>query len=94
MGITDQLVKSPTYTYVREIESQGKIIFHCDLYRLEGKPSAANEIISELIVRPHDVLIIEWAEFLEEFIPKNRTDVHVRVRNEISRDITVQHHKK
>lgn len=94
MGITEQLIKSPTYTYVREIESQGKIIFHCDLYRLEGKPSAAHEIISELINRPHDVLIIEWAEFLEEFIPKNRTDVHVRVRNEISRDITIQHHKK
>ncbi len=94
MGITEQLIKSPTYTYVREIESQGKIIFHCDLYRLEGKPSAAREIISELISRPHDVLIIEWAEYLEEFIPKNRTDVHVRVRNEISRDITVQHHKK
>lgn len=94
MGITDQLIKSPTYTYVREIESQGKKVFHCDLYRLEGKPGAALEIINELLDRPHDVMIIEWAEYLEEFIPQNRTDVHLRVKNETSREITVRHHKK
>ncbi|MCX6733488.1 MAG: tRNA (adenosine(37)-N6)-threonylcarbamoyltransferase complex ATPase subunit type 1 TsaE [Candidatus Peregrinibacteria bacterium] len=94
MGITDQLIKSPTYTYVREIESQGKTVFHCDLYRLEGKASAANEIVTELMNRPHDLMIIEWAEYLEKYIPQNRTDVHLKVKNETSRDITVHHHKK
>lgn len=94
MGIADQLIKSPTYTYVREIESQGKIVFHCDLYRLEGKSGAANEIVTELMNRPHDLMIIEWAEYLEKHIPQNRTDVRLTVKNETSRDITVHHHQK
>jgi len=94
MGMTEQMIKSPTYTYVREIEYQGKVIFHCDLYRLEGKSSAANEIVTELMNRPHDLMIIEWAEYLEKYIPKNRTDVYLTVKNESARDITVHHYGK
>lgn len=94
MGIPQKFIKSPTYTYVREVEWEGKKIFHCDLYRLEGKPHAANEIIAELLCRPHDLLIIEWAEHLGDHTPKNRTSVNLKVKNETVREVTVHHHGK
>lgn len=90
MGIPENLIKSPTYTYVREVEFNGKRIFHCDLYRLEDKPEAANEIITELKSRPHDLLIIEWAEHLEQYIPENRVDIHLAMKDETTRNIVVQ----
>ncbi len=94
IGLPDQLIKSPTYTYIREIEFEGKTIFHCDLYRLEGKPSAALEMITELMARPHDLMIIEWAEYLGKYIPENRVDIYMTVKNETTRDIAVQHRYK
>lgn len=93
-GIEALKMKSPTYTYIREIEHDGKKIFHCDFYRLEGKSHAASEMLTQLQEQPHDLIIIEWPEFLEEKIPSHRTDVHLHVKGEFTREISVTHHVK
>lgn len=90
-GIDALKMKSPTYTYIREIEHDGKKIFHCDFYRLEGKSHVASEMLTQLQEQPHDLIIVEWPEFLEEKIPSHRTDVRLHVKSEKEREISVTH---
>lgn len=90
LGMSEMLIKSPTYTYVREHDIKGKKIFHCDLYRLEGLHQYANEIIKELLDYRPRLIVIEWAEHLGNYLPKHRTDVHMKIKNG-EREIHIRH---
>ena len=72
-GVTGD-IPSPTFTLVQTYETPAFPIHHFDLYRLKS-PTELEEI------GWHDaladgVVLVEWPERAEKFLPQNRLDLH------------------
>lgn len=91
LNLPEMAIKSPTYTYIREYITPDCRVYHFDLYRLEGKPLLARNMVQEVMERDPDLLIIEWPEFLESHIPESRTDIRLKVRGAGEREIEIKH---
>ena len=64
LGIS-QMIKSPTYTIVREYE--GRLpLYHLDVYRIGGDPDS---IDLDDFLFGEGVTVIEWGELLGENLP-------------------------
>jgi tRNA threonylcarbamoyladenosine biosynthesis protein TsaE len=64
--ITEE-VTSPTFTLINEYFSEKVKLFHLDLYRLDNLKQVLNLGIEDFIDSPESVVLIEWAEKLENY---------------------------
>jgi len=91
LGIEKFTVKSPTYTYMRDHKlKNGHKLYHIDLYRLNGVDELLLEEIQEIINNPHNLVVIEWADRLDEYLPKERINIIFKYISDTEREITVQ----
>lgn len=99
LGISERTIKSPTYTYIREIdltrssgvsqnEAYNKKFYHLDLYRSEHSGHEHLEI--EDIIKRGDWIIIEWAEHLKTNKPKKRIEVYFEMTGKNIRKIDIK----
>lgn len=78
-------VTSPTFTIIKEY--RGRIpLYHMDVYRLEH---ADEDIGFEEYFYGDGVTVVEWATFIEEYIPTKRLDITIEVMEEANRKITI-----
>lgn len=89
LGISKFLVKSPTYTYIRDYPLKNRHIYHIDLYRLEIIDELLLQEIEELMLDKKNILVIEWADRLKENLPEKRIDVCLEYIDKNSRKITI-----
>lgn len=66
LGIT-QMIKSPTYTIVREYEGRFPL-YHLDVYRIGEDPDSID--LDEFLFGD-GVVVIEWGELLGESLPED-----------------------
>ena len=72
LGIT-QMIKSPTYTIVREYE--GRLpLYHLDVYRIEGD---ADSIDLDEFLFGSGVTVIEWGHLLGEALPADYLELEI-----------------
>lgn len=92
LGIKEN-VTSPTFTIIKEYLTGELPLFHMDVYRLEGDPF---EIGLEDYFKKKGVVIIEWAETIADYLPKNRLDIKIRPSDEYEnrRIITIKPYGK
>ncbi len=89
-GIDRIKIKSPTYTYIRKHTAKnGQNIYHIDLYRLSHIDDLLLEEINELLENPKDIIVIEWADRMEKYLPENRINIYLEYVDEKRRDIKV-----
>ena len=100
MGISPQVVKSPTFVIEREYAGPIPLI-HIDGYRLAGAVSAAWLGLEQLF-DASKVTVIEWAERFEGLLPEdamtlrlehvsaNRRRITVSATGQRSRDVVAQ----
>ena len=73
LGI-EEPISSPTFTIVQVYE-EGKLPFyHFDVYRI-GDISEMDEVGFEDYVYGEGVSLIEWANLIEEILPKQRVEI-------------------
>jgi tRNA threonylcarbamoyladenosine biosynthesis protein TsaE len=85
LGIV-QDVTSPTFTIIHEYRGGRFPLYHVDLYRLDS----AQQVIAigiEEYLRRDGVTLIEWAEKIEELLPKHTKRVRIEVVGENARRI-------
>lgn len=71
LGIT-QMVKSPTYTIIREYQ-EGRIpLYHMDVYRVEY---GASDLGLEEYFEGDGLSVIEWGNLLEDTLPEDYLEV-------------------
>lgn len=75
LGI-DEPVSSPTFTIVQVYESGRLPFYHFDVYRI-GDVEEMDEIGFDDYVMGDGVSLIEWANLIEEILPKRRTEVTI-----------------
>src|SRR5690625_259340 len=79
-------VTSPTFTIIKEY--QGRIpLYHMDVYRLED---AEEDIGFAEYFYGTGITIIEWAQYIDDFLPKNRLDSYIEVIDQDRRKIICQ----
>jgi tRNA threonylcarbamoyladenosine biosynthesis protein TsaE len=64
-----EVVKSPTFTYVNVYKSKdGRVFNHLDLYRIESLESFINFGFEEFLDNGDSFTFIEWPEVIEEIL--------------------------
>lgn len=76
-------ISSPTFTIIKEY--QGEIpLYHMDVYRLEH---SEEDIGFEEYFNGDGVCVVEWAQFIEEYLPAERLDIRISYMDEQKRNI-------
>lgn len=78
LGIKQRII-SPTFIIIRNYrirnyESRIMNFYHIDLYRIESQ-SLEGLGIEEIINNKNNIVAIEWAEKLKDFLPLERIDI-------------------
>lgn len=76
LGI-EEPVSSPTFTIIQEYDGGRLPFYHFDVYRI-ADPDEMEEIGYEDYFYGNGVCLIEWAELIEELLPKNRTTIMIK----------------
>jgi tRNA threonylcarbamoyladenosine biosynthesis protein TsaE len=80
LGI-DRTLSSPTFTIVKEYE--GRLpLYHMDVYRLENSDE---DIGFEEYFNGNGITVIEWAQYIEDFLPTDRLNIMIKYLDEGSR---------
>ena len=81
LGI-DETITSPTFNIIKEYINGEMPLYHMDIYRLEGN------IESTGILDYFDkegVIIIEWANMIEDYLPEERLEITFKIVDEDTR---------
>ncbi|MDF2485514.1 MAG: hypothetical protein K0R46_1682 [Herbinix sp.] len=76
LGI-EEAVSSPTFTIIQEYDGGRLPFYHFDVYRI-ADPSEMEEIGYEDYFYGDGVCLVEWAELIEELLPKKRTTITIK----------------
>ena len=74
---------------VKTTIQNSKIFYHIDLYRMETAEDIRGLGIDEIIGNSNNIIVIEWAEKIKDFLPKERIDIYFEYLDENKRKITV-----
>lgn len=83
LGI-EEPVTSPTFTIIKEYEASIPL-YHIDAYRLEfsDEDIGLDEYINE-----NGITVIEWAQFIEQYLPEELLNIKIDYIDETSRSFT------
>jgi len=89
-GVTAPIT-SPTFILVRQYERERDLarLYHLDAYRLNS-PSEADSIGLEELLAPENVVLIEWAERVADFLPRSTLWLDFQPQADESRWIEAQ----
>lgn len=87
---SDKMVKSPTFTLVREYRDGRMPLFHLDLYRLDSA-AAADDLGLEEYLDGDGITVIEWPQVAQDYYPDDYLSLTInRVDRENEREVTFQ----
>lgn len=84
LGI-QRMVNSPTFTILKQYSGRLELN-HFDVYRLENSDE---DIGFDEFFSSEAVSVIEWATFIEEYLPTERLNITINRQSEESRKITL-----
>lgn len=89
-GIQEKVI-SPTFVVIRQHQIPGseRMLFHVDLYRLEGEINPQDLGLKELWEDKDNLVLIEWAEKIENKLPNETVQIKIKKVGENSREISV-----
>ena len=80
-------VTSPTFNLVHEYDTTPKL-YHFDAYRL-ADGEALLDIGFDEYLRQEAIILLEWAELVEEALPRARINVAIEGSGDLPRNVTV-----
>lgn len=81
-------VHSPSFTISNQYDGGKLTLYHFDFYRLAEAGIVKNEL-SEVLLDNTAVVVIEWAQIVEDVLPKDRLSVTFRVSGESTRRLNI-----
>ena len=77
LGFKKDIVRSPSFTIIKEYTSTAGIVYHIDLYRIKAVGELFNLGYEDYFYSPCGITLVEWAEKVEGIIPR-----YIKVRFE------------
>ena len=90
LGIPDD-VTSPTFNIIKEYPNGELPMYHMDVYRIEGDVS---ELGLDEYFDGDGVTIVEWADMITDYLPKERLDIFIKVTGEDTRTFILKPYGK
>ena len=81
LGIEENIT-SPTFNIIKEYTNGELPLYHMDVYRLDGNSEGVG---IEEYFNKGGVVIIEWADTIQDILPAERLDIRFKVVDENSR---------
>lgn len=81
LGIKE-IVNSPTFNIIKCYFNEPLNLYHIDAYRLEGNTF---DIGLDEYIYGEGVCVIEWAEFIKDYIPNNALNINIERIDENTR---------
>lgn len=81
-------ITSPTFNIIKEYNGELPL-YHMDVYRINGK---IDNLGLEEYFDKGGVTIIEWAEMIEDTLPKERLDITFKITGENNRILVITPH--
>ncbi|MFH1856597.1 MAG: tRNA (adenosine(37)-N6)-threonylcarbamoyltransferase complex ATPase subunit type 1 TsaE [Candidatus Omnitrophota bacterium] len=88
LGVKEGYIISPTFVLIREYEGKLKI-YHFDLYRLNYLEELLELGYEDYFYRPKGVTLVEWAQKIEELLPREYLKIELFNRTETTRKIKI-----
>ncbi len=73
LGATEE-VTSPSFVLSKRYKIKNGELIHYDFYRLKEPGLMADEIF-ESQKNPHNIIVVEWGESVEDLLPKDRQKI-------------------
>lgn len=91
LGIKDKII-SPTFVLIRQhkIPNTKKVLYHIDLYRLESMEDIKHLGIEEIIGDPNNIVLIEWAEKMNNKLPPDTVFIKFEKLNDNERRLEIK----
>jgi tRNA threonylcarbamoyladenosine biosynthesis protein TsaE len=86
-------VGSPSFTLSREYRAGKRTMYHFDFYRLQDPGIMTNEL-AEVIDDPLAVVVVEWADIVEDVLPAERVTINIKSTGETSREFEITYSEK
>lgn len=83
-------VSSPSFTICNQYRAGELTICHYDFYRLNHAGLIANEL-HENLTNPKAVIVIEWADVIEDVLPSDVLGIKIKVLSENERKLTYKY---
>ena len=91
IGIKGRIL-SPTYIFLRQYKNfLNESVYHYDLYRLKDPSDLENLGYFEIFSLPKFYILIEWADKMGDYLPKNRLDIIFEHIDNKYRQITINY---
>ena len=84
LGINESIT-SPTFTIVKEYDGELPL-YHFDVYRLDGNTEGVG---IEEYFKKGGVVVIEWANTIQDILPEERLDIKFKVVGENKRVLVI-----
>lgn len=91
LGIKEKIL-SPTFIIFRKLpipNSEFKHFYHIDCYRIKEAEEIRKLGLDEMISIPENIIVIEWANLIEEIIPKESMWIDLEILNQRTRKISL-----
>jgi tRNA threonylcarbamoyladenosine biosynthesis protein TsaE len=89
LGGSPSAVSSPTFVLLNIYDSGRLKVFHLDAYRISGAEDF-EAIGFEELLEQRGIVVVEWAQRVEQLLPSHRIDVRLIVSGKTSRQIDVR----
>ncbi|MEI5991226.1 tRNA (adenosine(37)-N6)-threonylcarbamoyltransferase complex ATPase subunit type 1 TsaE [Enterococcus crotali] len=70
----EKMIKSPTYTIIREYQEGRLPLYHMDVYRIEN---GADDLGLDEYFEGDGLSVVEWGKLLGEFLPVDYLDITI-----------------
>ena len=88
LGIEED-INSPTFNILKCYFHDPINLYHIDAYRLEGVSHAQKNIGLEEVIEGDGICLIEWPQYIDEFIPFESLSIEIHnIENEV-RELTL-----
>ena len=86
LGI-EEVITSPTFNIIKEYTVGELPLYHMDVYRLNGDVSS---IGLEEYYNKGGIVIIEWSDTIQDYLPDERLEIKIKVVDEDTRILIVK----